>query len=428
MKIKQIIKNCVPSGLWKIIHNARAYVEVQCYRRNYAKVIKRLRKKKEPLNVLFMAIYDSNWKYDSVYQLMLKDSRFNPIIFVCPVVNRGREHMMETMKKCCCTFDRKGYLYVRTYNEQTDSYVDAHSYNPDIIFYTNPYKGLIDDRYYLDNFQESLTCYVNYGFINVHFEWAVNLPFHQRVWQYYVECEDNKDLIKSYSPIRASNVRVVGYPMYDAFISEASSGKDWKSQNKKYKRIIWSPHHSISNNSDDIRLSTFELYCDFMLEIARKYKDQVQFVFKPHPLLKDALYQLEGWGKERTEAYYAKWSEGENTTIVEGEYADLFNSSDAMVNDSASFTFEYLYERKPCLFLSNYDRQKDSNVAALKAFDSWYHATTEAEIEHFIKDVVVEGNDTMQSKREAFYKEVLLPPNGCSVAENIINEIKSSIK
>lgn len=427
MKIKQIVKHYMPTGLWKKIHNARAYMEVQWHRRNYAKVIKRLRKKKEPLNVLFMTIYDSNWKYDSVYQLMLKDPRFNPIILVCPDVYRGKEHMLEIMNKCCRAFKKKGYTFVRTYDEETDSYIDAHAYNPDIIFYTNPYKEVNADRYYYDEFKDSLTCYVNYGYINVHFEWAVNLPFHQRVWRYYVECEDNRKLIKQYSIISASNVRVVGYPMFDAIMKGSQSGRDWKIQDTKHKRIIWSPHHSISNSCEDIRLSTFELYCDFMLNMAKKYKDQVQFVFKPHPLLKEALYRLEGWGKKRTDAYYKTWADGENTTIAEGEYVDLFNSSDAMINDSASFTFEYLYERKPCLFLCNYDRQKDSNVAALKAFDSWYHATTETEIEHFIKDVVIDGNDTMLSKREVFYKEVLLPPNECSVAENIINEICTSI-
>ena len=165
-----------------------------------------------------------------------------------------------------------------------------------------------------------------------------------------------------------------------------------------------------------------------MLELAEKYKDKVQFVFKPHPLLKNNLYQHPVWGKDRTDAYYETWANGENMAIAEGEYIDLFNSSDAMINDSASFTFEYLYMNKPCLFLSNYDRQKDANVAALKAYDSWYHATTETEIEKFIEDVVIAGKDMMKDKRKAFYEEVLLPPNGKSVAENILDDIVNELR
>lgn len=427
MSVKKVIKSLIPATIWRKLHNARAYADILSFRRRYNKTLKRLVNKKEPFNVLFMAIYDSNWKYDSVYRAMEKDERFNPIVLVCPVVNRGREHMLETMDKCCRSFKKKGYKFVRTYDMENNSYVDAHAYNPDIIFYTNPYEGLIDNRYFLNQFPDALPCYVNYGYINVHMEWAVNLPFHQKVWKYFVECEDNLNLIKQYSLIGAKNVSVVGYPMYDAFKEGTTNGDDWKIKDLKLKRVIWSPHHSISNQSGLVKLSTFELYSDLMLELAYKYKDKVQFVFKPHPLLKDALINLEGWGKERTNAYYNAWENGVNTAIAEGEYIDLFNSSDAMINDSASFTFEYLYMNKPCLFLSNYDRQRDANEAALKAFDSWYHATTETEIEKFIEDVVIAGKDMMKDKRKTFYEEVLLPPNGKSVAENILDDIVKGI-
>ena len=417
----------MPTKLWKRIHNARAFVELLWYRRIYGKTIKRLKHKNEPLNVLFMAIYDSNWKYDSVYREMEKDVRFNPIVLVCPVVNRGREHMLETMEKCCSMFEKKGYHYIRTYNEKTGLFVDAHSYNPDIIFYTNPYKGLIHNRYYIDEFDDALTCYVNYGYINVHMEWAVNLPFHQKVWRYFVECEDNLNLVKQFSLIKARNVSVVGYPMFDAFTQGTTNGDNWKIKDKNLKRIIWSPHHTISNSCDAIRFSTFELFYDFMWHIAIKYENQVQIVFKPHPLLRQALYRLNGWGKERTDANYNKWAKGTNTAFIDGDYVDLFKSSDAIINDSGSFTIEYLYVRKPCLYLNNYDRQTDANTVTLQAFDCWYKAATEEEIENFVKNVVLGGEDPLEEKRHAFYKEVLLPPNGKTVAENIINEIIKGI-
>mgnify|MGYP002625151500 CR=1 FL=1 len=374
-----------------------------------------------------MAIYGSNWKYDSVYQLMLNDSIFNPIILVCPDVSRGKEHMLCTMNQCGRTFEQKGYSYVRTYDEQTESYVDAHAYKPDIVFYTNPYKGIIDDRYYYTQFPNSLICYVNYGYYNHVHEFGCNLPFHQRMWRYFVECDSNFSFIKQHSPIKGQNCIVTGYPMYDAFIHGTSKGLNWKIQNTSYKRIIWSPHHSISNSCDDIQFSTFELYYDIMLLLAKKYHDDVQFVFKPHPLLKDSLYKLEGWGIKRTDQYYEEWANGVNTSIAEGDYVDLFNSSDAMINDSGSFTIEYLYTQKPCLLLNNFDRNNDANEVSKKAIDCWYKATTPEEIENFIRDVVIEGDDIYKTKREIFYKESLLPPHGKSVAENIIDELKKEL-
>ena len=317
---------------------------------------------------------------------MLNDPKFNPLILICPDVFRGREHMLDAMNQCCQTFDLKGYAYVKTYDELTDSYLDAHIYSPDIIFYTNPYNIINDSRYFIDNFQSSLPCYINYAFGNHNHEWGFNLMFHQQLWRYYVECKSNLSLIASSSYIKGRNCIVTGYPMYDAFQTGTSDGYEWKNNNRKFKRIIWSPHHTI-NTEDEIRYSTFLLYYDVMWNLSQKYKDQIQFVFKPHPLLKDALYKTDNWGREKTDKYFSKWSTGENTAYVEGEYIDLFNSSDAMINDSGSFTLEYLYMCKPCLLLNNYNRQMDANEVSLRAIDCWYLATEAKHIEEFIRNV-----------------------------------------
>ena len=113
----------------------------------HKRAVARLKAKRDPINVLFFAIFSSVWKYDSLYWLMKKDKRFNPIVLVCPQVNMGRESMLDNLDKCYNDFKRRGYDVVMSYNENDDSYIDARRLNPDIIFYTNPYDGLIDSRY-----------------------------------------------------------------------------------------------------------------------------------------------------------------------------------------------------------------------------------------------------------------------------------------
>ena len=61
------------------------------YRLGTCKAEKRIKQKKEPLNVLFFALYESIWKYDSLFQMMLEDANFNPMVFVCPVTNKGQD-------------------------------------------------------------------------------------------------------------------------------------------------------------------------------------------------------------------------------------------------------------------------------------------------------------------------------------------------
>lgn len=98
-----------------------------------------------------------------------------------------------------------------------------------------------------------------------------------------------------------------------------------------------------------------------------------------------------------------------------------------MIHDCGSFVVEYLYVDKPVLFMSNYDRGSQCNEVGLKAFNAHYHGTTREDIQHFIDDVVIGGRDTMEKKRHQFYNDILVPPNGKSVAENIIGEITTAL-
>ena len=428
MALKQLVKNICPRRLWIFLHESLIFFkEILPYQRNYKRVIKRLRKKREPLNVLFFSLGSSDWKYDSVFKKMMQCPHFNPIAVACPSINRGEEHMRASLHQCYNFFLSKGYPCFCAYNDVDDSYLDVHRLNPDIIFFCNPYGSINDKRYFISEFHDVLTCYVNYGFISVTFPWSFNLTFHQQLWRYYVECPENKRLIRQHSAINAKNVIVSGYPMYDSFKNNTASGQEWKLKDSTFKRVIWSPHHTIIDNKM-IRLSTFLLFYDDMLQIAEKYSMSIQFAFKPHPLLKNALYNLDGWGKERTDSYYQKWALGRNTCLVDGDYVDLFNSSDAIINDSGSFMIEYLYTGKPGLYLNNYDRLYGANRIAKEAFKCWYTGTTRQEIESFLSNIVLNGNDSMKDLRNSFYTKVLVPPYGNTVADNIVNDILKVVR
>ena len=73
------------------------------------------------------------------------------------------------------------------------------------------------------------------------------------------------------------------------------------------------------------------------------------------------------------------------------------------------------------------NRDSQSNIVGKKAYQCHYHGVSIQDISCFLADVVLKENDPMKLKREQFYKDVLMPPNNCSVAENIINEIKREL-
>lgn len=421
-----IVESLFPKGVVEKYRKLKWQIRDKKRQSCYSKKVNELRKANRPINVLFFALDSNTWKYDSVFQAMQKDPVFSPLVLAVPQVNKGKEFMLYQLKHGCEYYESKGYPTVCSYNEETDLFVDAFSLHPDIIFFSNPYDGLVDDRYNIRYYEQNcLTCYVNYGFCSVPEQWSCASYFHQRVWRYYVECVDNLEQVKRY--YTGNNCVITGYPTSDLFMSVKETGKDWKIQDNIHKRIIWAPHHTIEGQTGMIQFSTFLLYYDFMFQIADEFKDSVQFVFKPHPLLKPALYNHPGWGKKKTDDYYKRWAEGENTSFVNGDYADLFKSSDAMIHDCGSFIIEYLYVQKPVMILGNFDRLSQSNKVGREAYACHYEGKTQADIRSFIEKVLLKGDDVLFAKRKSFFDAVLSPPNGLSVSDNIITDLKKSI-
>jgi CDP-glycerol glycerophosphotransferase (TagB/SpsB family) len=169
------------------------------------------------------------------------------------------------------------------------------------------------------------------------------------------------------------------------------------------------------------------MYYNVFFELAKEYKDRIQFIFKPHPLLLNKLYSQDVWGKEKTDIYYEKWNGLENGMLVLGRYEEIFITSDAMIHDSGSFLIEYLCVNKPVLHTSRDENITDRmNSFGKMAYEHHYHARNVEEIRTFL-EMILKGNDSLKPSREVFIKECLIPPNGKSASENILEEIVSEL-
>lgn len=393
----------------------------------HAQAIKQIYKKEGAINVVFFALFDSVWKYDQLYHLMDEDSRFNPIILVCPIISYGREDMLLNMEKSSNLFLSRGYNVMPAYNPKTRKYVDVRTeLKPDVIFYTNPYKGLIDDRYYIDRYPDILTCYTPYG-INECNEYKIvyDSLLENLVWKHYLGFTNHIRYAKEYSRVKGRNTVYSGFPGVDRFIHPHTPTKDvWKIKDRNIKRIIWAPHHTITDYAF-VHYSTFLEYCDFMFEMAQKYENNVQIAFKPHPLLRNRLELM--WGKEKTLEYYSKWENLPNGILNNGAYEDLFLTSDAIIHDSGSFICEYLYTGNPAMFLSNgKEFNKRYNDFAQDCLKRYYIGKNKDDIEQFILNIIT-GTDSLKKDRHEFIKTALMPPNGKTASENIIDDLINSL-
>lgn len=432
--MKEFLKNNIPSFLLPLLRlirhplyslsmiHEKYLVKVQP--RRYENIAKKLQHK-EKIKVAFFAIHSSVWKYDYLYRMMCEHPRFEPIIVVCPVVNYGFENMLLEMDRCYEMFKQKGYNVVRTYDVSTKTYMDVkRSINPDVVFYTNPYRGLIDDRYYITNFLDRLTCYAPYSASICSISTQFNKLMHLLAWNFFLENELSYKIACKEMPNHAKNAVVVGYPSLDIMLEKSHTPKNVWKHSQKYK-IIWAPHHSFDAECG-IHFSNFFQVSDKIWEIAERYKDKVQFAFKPHPLLYVKLLKV--WGEEKTKDYYRRWAEGVNTQYEDGEYIDLFMTSDAMVFDSVSFIHEYLFTKKKSLFIYGENIEKQLNEFGIEALHCHQIGYNISDIDRFISDVVEEKPDMLYEAKESYYKKNIIPANTELASQNILNAILESLK
>lgn len=408
-----------------ILRQTRDRFLMRRFRRRHSKALERI-KGKEKIKCVFFVLNDTVWKYDYVFRRMMESERFDPLVLVCPHTGYGFEYMKEMMERTVVFFTEKKYPTVKAYDFRTGQYVDVKKQlNPDIIFFCIPYAYNVDKRYYITHYPDVLSVYVPYAFdSSIDYRASYDELLHNLVWRYYLETEEHKKYSIQYARSKGSNVVVTGYPGIEMYLdgNSKASMKDWKMQDNSLKRIIWAPHWTVERVGTII-FSCFLQYCDFMLEMARKYSDKVQFILKPHPLLRVKLNNI--WGKDRTDAYFDEWLRLPNATYTEGNYVDIFKTSDAMIHDCGSFIAEYLYLNKPVMRMMNeFPVDKMHNGFTCRCINRHYKAYSEKDVENFIQ-MVIDGKDPMLEERTAFVQNELTPKGLPS--QNIIDDILSSI-
>jgi hypothetical protein len=381
-------------------------------------------RKKNKIKVAFLLIHESVWKYEGVYKLMEQDKRFDPIVIICPYTAFSVEIMVREMENSYQKFKVAGYNVIKSFDESTGVFLDVKSnINPDLVCFTNPW-DLTRPEYLISNFYNYLTCYVPYGFKISHlYDAHYNGNMQNFVWKFFLETEIHKKLSLKYSINKSYNTVVTGYPGMDKLLDINHKAKEvWKINDKKIKRIIWAPHHTIQGMGANLDYSTFLDYADFMLDLANKYQNEIQISFKPHPVLRGKLNNDEIWGTQKTDSYYQKWAELSNGQLNDGEYIDLFVTSDGMIHDSGSFVVEYLYTKKPVMFLLRDESIKNRfNEVGKEALSNLYLGKSKNDIECFIQKIIIEGDDFLKKERLSFFDAIIRPPNNCSASENIYN-------
>jgi hypothetical protein len=369
------------------------------------------------------------WNYQGVCKWLEKDSRFNVKVLIIPFIHYSEEERQLNVEGLKDFFNHRGVKY--EIPKEDNSWNFEETYHPHIIFYVqtgdNQY---VNKSVCVNRNLGKLICYAPYNVFTVCKPFVFDTVADNYAWKQFYMTELFKKEAEFMSRTKGGNVAIVGYPKADRYASKEFVDV-WKPQTKKKKRIIFAPHYTIKKGISALNRSAFLSIADDMLHLLDQYKEEAQFCFKPHPLLRTTLYNEPSWGKVRTDEYYSKWANAENGQLETGDYIDLFMTSDAMIHDSASFTAEYHYTGNPILFTTNnpegIKQSEEMGVLGSKAFDLHYFGATSDRIAWFVNDVVIGGNDPLKEERLKLREEYLFPSNNKSVAENMYNEIVNEL-
>ena len=373
-------------------------------------------KEKDTIHIVFYIIDISMWRYESMVKILVKDKRFKvtivPFIYPNWSIDKAKKVNSEIVKYC----QNNEFPVLDEYDIEKRRYSDMiYSLTPDIVVYTQPY-GRGDQRLGLKKYANtSLFLYTPYG-LNV----DANPTFFDNTLQnisliLYLQTYPEYELQKKYARNKGKNSVVVGCLTFDDLNSDLDN--PWPE--KRSYNVIWAPHHTILD-IDILSNSTFLYVCDKMLDIAIDYPD-INFAFRPHPVLKEKLYTL--WGKEKTDSYFQKWEDLPNGFISRGSFAPLFKYSDGMIHDCSSFLCEYLLTGKPVLYLSREEHLSEINEFGRRCYDLHYHGSTDEDVICFIEEKIINNQDSLKEDRDSFVKNKLLSPNNKPVGDNMYTSL-----
>lgn len=416
--ISKILPLSLKQFLYRIYNQLRYKKLINSTYEHYREVENEIIKNGTPLRVASYVIFDATFGAYDLYDLLFKDREIpSPKIVVVPDVSRGLEHMKKQYMLTKQFFVQKyGQDNVLDgWDSETGEFIDNSS-SFDVIYLANPYDHMVNKVHgvgYLST-QKVLPFYLSYGCMPDNYGCKIIMPMKEisLFWKVFADNKMSFRDYKKYELSKGKNVVLTGYAKMDSLAK-------YKEKERSRKRIIVAPHHTINNPS--LPLSNFLEYKDFYLELPKRFP-QIDFVFRPHPLLFTNMINEGYWTVEQVSEYIKKITESGMIYSVGGDYLDIFVNSDAMIHDCSSFVVEYLYTEKPCCFMAKKNYRHVFSNLGKSCLENYYLAFDKSQILEFIENVVIKENDKLKKKRECYAVENLAI-NYPNVSKKILNEI-----
>lgn len=393
-------------------------------------LLKQKSKNREKIKVIFLIPESAKFGMESIYYSMLESEIFDPYILVVHPRDNFFDENQTYFKEAVESynlFKERGYRTLFAYNMENMKAINIENFKPDIIFINNPNMFSFGVFKNININLKYLTCYINYS-INVaslddyHYNnSSINTCYKMFAETYY--CYKKHMNINN-----GFNTVLTGYPKLDSYKKDIKECIIPKKIDNGNKIVIYAPHWSIGKIDTLTRLGTFNLYHKYFMKLLKE-NPNINFVFKPHPSLRDRIIDYKIMDIEYYENYIKEWNNSNNGIYIsDGEYIDLFRKSSCLITDSGSFIAEYLPSENPCIYLINPEKENlienTFNDFAKPIVNSYYLCYNEEDINKYFNEIIINENDYMKDKRLNLIKDCFI---NIGSAGKIITEYLSDI-
>ncbi|MGN1153132.1 MAG: CDP-glycerol glycerophosphotransferase family protein [Candidatus Gastranaerophilaceae bacterium] len=392
--------------------------------KSYIKIIKRLQAEiqSRKLNVIFLSSENAKWAYQSIYEEFSKNPKFNTKVLVYPrkTFQKKKYNFLEykdLAEKNYNHFKQNGINVEYSFNFKTQKYINLKRFNPDIIFYEQPWD--LPEEYSIKHTAKyALTFYCAYGSCITNGQNEYSETFYRDVLTYFLDNHFIKNVLLEHGCNEKSLV-VCGQPKLDYYLNPVNKDNIiWKTNNKK--RVIYAPHHSFSKESM-LKFGTFDWNYKYFFNFAKAHPE-IEFIIKPHPELKRQIVREKLMSVDEMIRYFEMWANLPNAQVYEfGDYFDMFRTSDLLITDCNSFLYEYLPTKKPVIHLIGKYSVGHNNFGQ-KIISGYYPVRNIDELNSQLDLVLFKEQDPLLSVRTNVIEKDLIQPNN-GVARFISNYI-----
>lgn len=370
-------------------------------------------KKHKKIRVGFLVSEQSKWGYQSVYDQLVIDPKFEPVILVTKLYleHSQRQSFYKKMSDCTEFFVNKNMNVEIAYDEEKHKYISLDKFNLDVVFYQQPWE-LDISQHPITVSKYAITAYSAYGFDLIDWEGPYLEWFHRWLDVYFTPSKSTLNYIQNIAK-SVTNCKIVGAPRLDDYF-------DINAEKSQKPIVIYAPHHSFEKGS--LELATLQFNGKEILEFAKMTQDKFDWIFKPHPRLLQSIIQNKIMTEKQANEYYAQWKKI-GKIHDSGDYISLFKSSYALITDCCAFLAEYLPSGHPVLHLIS--KKAKFNDTAKDFIYSYYSIHNLDELNSIFYKVLVQNQD--YKKQERLNKIPLIFDSHEKTAVKILKIIKNII-